>query len=167
MCHDKKAITGKKVDHAPVKGGMCTSCHYPHQSDSEKLLISDKPDICFNCHDKTGFSMQNVHPPVAAGMCMECHRPHTAAIKGLLAEKSVTKTCKKCHTDFDSSVHVLRGLGRKGHPVDIRRKIKGKKGEKILFSCVSCHNPHSTNSVKLFRFEAAAPADICKNCHYY
>jgi predicted CXXCH cytochrome family protein len=33
------------------------------------------------------------------------------------------------------------------------------------FTCTSCHDPHSSNSLKLFRFRAKTPRDICVNCH--
>ena len=40
MCHDPKNT--KKVVHAPVQGGDCTSCHNPHQSPN-KGMLKDSP----------------------------------------------------------------------------------------------------------------------------
>jgi predicted CXXCH cytochrome family protein len=33
------------------------------------------------------------------------------------------------------------------------------------FYCGSCHEPHSTESPKLFRFNAKSSMGLCNNCH--
>jgi predicted CXXCH cytochrome family protein len=33
------------------------------------------------------------------------------------------------------------------------------------FGCLSCHLPHSSESVTLFRFKAKDMFDLCVNCH--
>jgi predicted CXXCH cytochrome family protein len=33
------------------------------------------------------------------------------------------------------------------------------------FYCGSCHNPHSTDSPLLFRFNAKSQTELCINCH--
>ncbi|NIR25510.1 MAG: cytochrome c3 family protein, partial [Gammaproteobacteria bacterium] len=43
-------------------------------------------------------------------------------------------------------------------PKDPRRKSRP-------FTCTSCHEPHSSDSIFMFRFKAKVPTDICVNCH--
>lgn len=171
-CHDKSKFENKII-HAPVGSGMCTSCHSPHQSDNDKLLISAQPDICYNCHDKTDFTKKNVHAAVMMG-CTECHNPHSNKQK-LLFEKSINGLCLlKCHAYVSKAPHVLFTAGTKGHPLRGKRvKTSGGKIEidrdplrpDKEFSCSSCHNPHSSDYVKLFRYKADSAYELCSHCH--
>ncbi len=162
-CHDKDKFGGKKIEHAPVAAGLCLSCHAPHQSDSEKLLAAPTPALCFTCHKTEGFKYENVHPPVAAGMCMSCHRPHSGNNKNLIRAKNKNALCLKCHKEVARRPHAVTGIGR-GHPLKTETVVRmGKRKGKL--SCLSCHLPHSSEWMRLFRFEADAPLDICKNCH--
>jgi predicted CXXCH cytochrome family protein len=160
-CHDKAKFTQKNV-HAAIGMG-CTSCHNPHSSKNAKLLNAEPPGLCFNCHDKAGFSKKNVHPPVAGGMCMSCHTPHSSNEIALLL-KPVNDVCITCHTasDIRRGIHIVRGFSTRGHPV------KGKKDKMRPdrdLSCSSCHNPHSSDWIKLFRYEANSPFVLCLHCH--
>jgi len=168
-CHDKSKFTGKQV-HAPIGAGMCTSCHSPHQSDNEKLLIGTAPDLCYNCHDKAAFSNKNVHAPVAGGMCLGCHKPHAAAEPYLLKNDAV-RLCLECHPAIKTTPHAIAGFGGDGHPLGYLQKKKkpledpSRPGKR--FYCGSCHNPHSTDTPKLFRFEAKSGMALCGNCHKF
>lgn len=161
-CHEEKKFKGK-FTHSPVAGGMCTTCHSPHKSDNEKLLQALAPDLCFNCHDKAGFSKQNIHPPVAGGMCLTCHGPHASDYPAQLLHK-INDVCIECHTqkDLKTGLHVISGFGAGGHPV------KGKKDPKRTgkeFACSSCHDPHSSEWMKLFRYKAQSLFELCQHCH--
>lgn len=164
-CHDKKMFEGKDV-HSPVAAGMCTSCHSPHSSDGEKLLVSAPPDLCFTCHDKAEFSRKYVHMPVAGGLCLTCHKPHASDNMALLLKQPVY-LCLQCHADVRKKPHALAG-GMGAHPIGL--SVRGKElddpvrpGKK--FYCGSCHNPHSSDSMKLFRFNARSSFELCQNCH--
>lgn len=168
-CHDKAKFTDKFI-HAPVGMGMCTMCHTPHQSDNEKLLVSAPPDLCYNCHDKTPFSKKNVHMPVMGGMCMSCHKPH-ASFETQLLQKEPVEVCLECHPDIRKTPHAIAGFSQAGHPVGLT-----KKGRKPLqdparpgkpFYCASCHNPHSSDWIRLFRYQANSAMGICTYCHKY
>jgi len=186
-CHDKKAFEKKHV-HAALGMG-CTSCHNPHSSNTAKLLLSDAPDLCFTCHDKKLFSKKTVHAPVAGGMCLTCHAPHSSDEVALLAN-SPYDLCLTCHSEIlkkphaiSSSLHPL-GPIKKPKPIKVKKK-KRKQAAEVLasapsptpiiimdparpgreFYCGSCHEPHSTDSPKLFRFNAKKDMDICENCH--
>jgi len=188
-CHDKKAFE-KKYVHAALGMG-CTSCHNPHSSNTAKLLLSDAPDLCFTCHDKALFSKKTPHAPVAGGMCLTCHVAHSSDEVALLAN-SPYDLCLTCHGEIAEKPHALGGFGKYGHPLGpikmlkpVKVKKKKKKAVEELdsapsttpiiimdparpgreFYCGSCHEPHSADSPKLFRFPAKDGMDICKNCH--
>jgi len=192
-CHDKKAFE-KKTIHAALGMG-CTSCHNPHSSNTPKLLKAAAPDLCFTCHDKSLFSKKTTHAPVAGGMCLTCHVPHSSDEVLLLTNKpyDLCLTChseiaQKPHAlfGFSAAGHPI-GPFKKQKPVKVKKKKK--KGSPELapapelasapsttpimdparpgreFYCGSCHEPHSTESPKLFRFNVKDNMDICVHCH--
>jgi predicted CXXCH cytochrome family protein len=128
-----------------------------------KLLAAKTPDLCYRCHVMDEFSKKNVHPPISAGMCALCHEPHKAERKKLLT-KSLTKLCLDCHPQVAEEPHAIRGFSQRGHPIS-SKKVVSVDGKKMRLSCRACHDPHSSDSIRLFRFEASAPYDICVNCH--
>lgn len=162
-CHDKTKFEGKTV-HSPVAGGMCTACHSPHSTDTPKLLVSETPGLCFNCHDKAEFTRKNVHAPVQGGMCLQCHTSIHASKEPALLGKRINAVCVVCHQEVPRSPHAVRGLKREGHP------LQGKKDparNDKPFSCASCHNPHSSDSPRLFRYAASSSYELCGHCHNY
>jgi predicted CXXCH cytochrome family protein len=173
-CHDK-AQFGKKVVHAAIGMG-CTGCHVPHSSRNERLLIAAVPDVCMTCHDKTEFSKINVHPPVASGMCLSCHSPHSTDQVAML-HKTPSELCVDCHENVPKALHAITGFTKSGHPLGLPRRSKTgtlRAGQKTLmdplrqerpFSCASCHNPHSSDYRRLFRYAAENTMQLCKLCH--
>ncbi len=159
-CHDKSKFTGTTV-HAAIGMG-CTVCHNPHSSKNAKLLKSETPDLCFNCHDKAEFSRKNVHIPVQAGMCLQCHASIHASKDPALLPKRINAVCFECHKDIQKTPHPVRGIKKAGHPLWLK---KDPKREGKPFSCASCHNPHSSDDPKLFRYKAADKYELCKHCH--
>ncbi len=181
-CHDQSKFNGKVI-HAPVAGGMCTSCHNPHKSDSEKLLVSNMPGLCYTCHDKAKFTRKNVHAAIPAVGCTMCHAPHASAYESLLSG-SVNNVCKSCHVNKTTGVHIVALPGGKIHPISgidpstVKKwvKVPDPKNPKFEIdvpdpknpgkeiTCVSCHDPHSSDFRKLFVQDR-----ICKKCHksYY
>lgn len=155
-CHDQSKFKGKSV-HSPVAGGMCTSCHNPHQTETGKLLMSDQPDLCYNCHDKSLFTKKNVHAAVAMG-CTSCHNPHVSENAKLLS-KAINPLCATCHADKASGRHVMAIPGKGFHPIGGRPE-PGNTGKQM--SCISCHDPHSSDFEKLYPSGA-----ICSKCHNF
>ncbi len=127
-CHDKEIeINGKKTKNIrqlvqtskflhPALNGGCTSCHKPHASTDNYLLISAFPTalyvpgekdnyaVCWECHDSdllelaqtstaTGFrsgerNLHNVHLKGARGRsCVLCHDVHASNNKYLILDK--------------------------------------------------------------------------------
>ncbi|MGE5238657.1 MAG: cytochrome c3 family protein [Chloroflexota bacterium] len=166
-CHDKAKFT-KATVHAAVGMG-CTGCHNPHSSKNARLLVAALPDLCYNCHDKAEFTKKNVHMPVASGECLTCHTPHSSDFPFLLNNQPL-KVCLECHEDVKNRPHAIVGFTTtKGHPIG--EPIKEGKvpddparpGKK--FYCGSCHNPHSSDSPRLFRYKGETSFDLCMHCH--
>lgn len=161
-CHDKTKFNGKFM-HAPVVIGLCMDCHAPHRSENEKLLLKQLPDLCYTCHDVSGFNKKNVHMPVAGGMCLSCHNPHASENEILFRQEPVD-VCFDCHEDIKYQPHVVSG----GHPIGIAkkdRKIDDPLRTGKQFYCGSCHNPHSSDAVKLFRYKVKGAFELCLKCH--
>ncbi len=158
-CHDKEKFTKKDVH--PAIGMGCTGCHNPHSSKNPRLLKSSLPALCYSCHDKIEFTKKHIHPPVATGECMSCHTPHSSDEMALLLKKPID-VCLQCHPDTPHGRHVgsfqQPGGDQAAEPQDPARKGKP-------FYCGSCHNPHSTDSPLLFRFNARSVTELCVNCH--
>jgi len=162
-CHDKGMFT-KKVVHAAIDMG-CTGCHTPHSGENAKLLISAPPELCFSCHDKAEFSKKNIHPPVLSGLCLKCHGPHSSDSMALL-NKPPVDLCLECHGAVEKKPHVIAGINNAGHPLGKKEKKDPKRPDK-QFYCGGCHNPHSSDSMKLFRYPAKATMGLCVNCHKF
>lgn len=141
MCHTQFGT--KKDIHPPVKDGMCTTCHNPHDSDEPKLLMQPLKDLCLSCHPEK-VSHKFVHGPAGTGDCTTCHNPHESDNKRLLVKKDVSEVCFLCHTDIQEELKK-----RVVHPA-------------VLSGCTSCHNPHGGN---FKRFLSAQGKDLCFQCH--
>ena len=166
-CHETLK-QGKSVHQALTMG--CTTCHtgidaraVPHKKKNNlpKGLSSTLPTLCYGCHDKVEFTKKNIHPPVASGSCTTCHTPHSSDEIALLSKKPID-LCAQCHPDTPHGQHISSrqtGSSEQGTgPQDPARPGKP-------FYCGSCHNPHSTDSPLLFRFNAQSVSKLCKNCH--
>ena len=163
-CHDQGTFTKKSV-HAAVSMG-CTSCHDPHSSKNEKLLLSRPPALCFTCHDKTGFTRKVAHQPVSSGDCLICHSPHATDDISLLLNRPAA-LCLQCHPNAGHGRHSSRQL-------PVSEQAEGKIQDPELkdplrpdrpFYCGSCHNPHGAESASLLRFNARSSKEFCLNCH--
>jgi predicted CXXCH cytochrome family protein len=169
-CHMTDELMGRER-HGPYKIGQCGGCHVSHQGDQPKLLIARSPELCFTCHSTEDFKNKYVHKPVAEGRCFDCHGVHTTPYKGLV-KADANEGCRKCHSGVFGGSHPstplppdvkVRGKGgRSGHPVD---KVDDPRRPGRVLSCVSCHNPHSSDWKGLFRYKAEKPADLCQHCH--
>lgn len=164
-CHDRTNYTKKSV-HSAIGMG-CTSCHNPHANNNEKLLASTGPDLCISCHGKTEFSRKNVHAALPMG-CPTCHDPHSSDNPELLTT-ALNDLCLGCHEQVGKTPHAIAGFGKTGHPLGGSRKkiVKDPKREGRIFSCASCHNPHSSDAPKLFRYPAKTAMDLCSHCHKF
>ncbi|NWF75154.1 MAG: hypothetical protein HXY53_01035 [Nitrospirae bacterium] len=176
ICHDISKFKGTS-GHALL--GMCTGCHNPHSSDSDKLLKNDQPNLCYECHEKTKFTKKYVHAIINLGGCTSCHAAHTSEYPSLLLN-STHKLCISCHANKLKLPHVVSLPGKKRHPIDgvidpstIKLiKVEDPKNPKRQIeipdpnvpgkemTCASCHEPHSSDFRSLLTQER-----ICIKCH--
>jgi len=158
-CHNESKFRGKLV-HAPVAKGLCMRCHSPHASNFNSILISDSPEICYRCHDKGPFTKKHIHVVIAVpNGCNLCHNAHASDSPHLLS-KPIIELCTGCHKAQEKGMHLVAPVpGQIVHPVT---GVPDPSNPKRELSCVSCHNPHSSNFPKLFPI-----ARICSKCHPY
>jgi predicted CXXCH cytochrome family protein len=151
-CHAKVGEDLKKVNlHLPGGERACVECHNPHNSSFKRLLVKKIPTVCWKCHKDTVWHYQKMgskHEPNEAGQCIACHNPH-GSDELLLLTKSPISLCGECH---EWMVHVSHPMEK---AVDPRTKLN--------IDCLSCHNPHGTQSEKLLH--AAQERALCIQCH--
>ena len=107
-CHEDTDKAFLKA-HNYIRGSkvVCTSCHDPHRSTEEHLLLPNrhrplafgrcdschrfdgtlqKPvrELCLGCHAKEQFTRRVTHWPVNQGECLSCHDPHASRQPSLL-----------------------------------------------------------------------------------
>jgi len=91
--------------------------------------------------------------------CNLCHNAHVSDSLYLLS-KPVVQLCTGCHIAQKEGMHLLAPVqGQITHPVS---GVPDPSNPKQELSCVSCHDPHSSNFAKLFPV-----ARICTKCHKY
>lgn len=113
QCHAKDAF-GKKVQHVPVAGGMCLSCHRVHSGPNERLLKSPGNALCIECHagvkqrphaatdwNPTGHPLEGAEDPLTGKLlgCVSCHAPHSSDWGRLFRfdARDARGLCKHCH----------------------------------------------------------------------
>ena len=97
-CHKDKAAAMSKYSHMPLTEVKmeCTSCHSPHGSANEKLLVAaGTNETCFSCHaEKRGPYMWE-HLPVTEN-CSNCHDAH-GSNKQRMLKYQLPRLCQNCH----------------------------------------------------------------------
>jgi len=140
--------------------GGCPSCHSPHASDNEKLLLEGQKEICLACHDDVlAKDMTVFHGPINDGKCTPCHDPHGSQHEKLLfgsfpPDAYVPYTgiefelCFRCHnrdlvkhpdTSFATN---FRDGDRNLHYLHVNDAKKGR-------SCRLCHDIHGGTGARL------------------
>lgn len=133
-CHQQRVAQMLRASHMPVGEGKldCVSCHNPHGSPNEKLLVATSVnETCFTCHAEKRGPFLWQHPPVVEN-CSNCHDPHGTTHEKLLKVPK-PRLCQQCH---DPTSHPTQPRGITA--VDARF-IRGRQ-------CVDCHfNIHGSN----------------------
>ena len=89
LCHKEKDFKGAFI-HGPAAVSDCSICHLPHESQFDRLLITDSRKICLYCHQARDVALNPVHAklfnkngtdPGQNGQehpkrCTNCHDPH-------------------------------------------------------------------------------------------
>jgi predicted CXXCH cytochrome family protein len=146
----------------------CMNCHSPHSSDEKKLLLADRKEVCFKCHDQelevNGKKTKNmrqlvtgskvVHPALNGG-CSSCHKPHASTENYLLisafprelyapGKKDNYAVCWECHDSdlLDLAATTTATNFRNGERNLHNLHLRGVRGR----SCVLCHDMHASNN---------------------
>jgi len=134
-CHQERAAQQARFSHMPITQGKmeCTSCHNPHGSPNDKLLLaSSTNETCFTCHaDKRGPFLWE-HAPVVEN-CANCHDPH-GSNKEKMLKVARPRLCQQCHAGT-------------GHPTQ-PRIVSRQADLPFVFNraCSNCHfNIHGSN----------------------
>ena len=159
-----------------AKGELqCTSCHDPHSSPYDKLLVMDntRGGLCLECHDpeywsasahstdSSGWNGKGENPwprseesTVRDNACANCHRSHGAGTpQRLLTFPSEEQNCLLCHNGNVARHNIERELHkRSAHNVFATTGVHDA-AESIAdttphVECVDCHNPHAAQSSK-------------------
>jgi predicted CXXCH cytochrome family protein len=158
LCHQDD-VTMRKVIHPPV-AKSCTECHGAHGAANRNVLkAGEGKKQCYACHQPVDKGRVK-HAALERYGCVACHDPHGTAY-GRLVPKKVNELCGGCHEQQKDGRHVT-SMSAKGHVVggdlvDPRRPNRD-------FTCASCHNPHGSDSPKLF-YMGTTPMDMCASCH--
>lgn len=161
-CH--KSLTLYPFIHGPAAVWSCLSCH---EFQSKPVYSVKKPDtkLCFTCHvqqKEQWYSKKYFHGPFNVGECVICHDPHASGNPFNLV-KSVWDLCVGCHSDKQNGEHIVAGFSViRQHPTR-GKPDPSRKGREL--TCASCHEPHASNSPKLWRLDVGSGIALCKKCH--
>ncbi len=159
-CHQDD-VTGRAVVHKPVAEGKCQDCHGAHGAPNRMILTKgDGKKTCLACHKSFG-DVKTRHLPVERYGCTGCHDPHGTANRFLLA-KPTNELCIGCHPGTADGRHVSAWLPN-GHLIGGGGKLDPRRPDRP-FSCASCHNPHGSDSPKMFYY-GSNPMESCDGCH--
>jgi predicted CXXCH cytochrome family protein len=159
-CHHDD-LTGRPFLHKPAAEGKCAECHGPHGAPNRWVLVKgDGKQACYACHRPVDTGKVK-HAALERYGCSGCHDPHGAGNRFLLAMKT-NDLCISCHPRQPDGTHVSGArTSRGGHivsgPIDPRRPDRE-------FTCASCHNPHGSDSPRLF-YMGASGMESCDGCH--
>ncbi len=134
-CHPQRQAQQQRYSHMPIAQGKleCTSCHNPHGSANEKLLIATSAnETCFSCHAEKRGPFLWEHAPVPES-CANCHDPHGSNHEKLLKVPR-PRLCEQCHASS-------------GHPI-VSRNPALPADLQFVFNrqCSNCHfNIHGSN----------------------
>ncbi|MDH3254408.1 MAG: cytochrome c3 family protein [Acidobacteriota bacterium] len=114
---------------------------------------------------------------VGAELCLACHGAGGAKID---AEGGTITLLDRFQVKSDAlrgqglSILQLSADGKNDHPVTNHRVLGTPTREELAlvktsfegeFTCLTCHDPHKGRSAQLFRWNAEASVDVCKECH--
>ena len=83
-CHKQQALKIRKSSHMPLTEGKmeCTSCHSPHGSNNDRLLVAKVPMLCQRCHVPSrhpatiydGAQLAAASNRILGRGCINCHQ---------------------------------------------------------------------------------------------
>jgi DmsE family decaheme c-type cytochrome len=134
-CHATQVAKLSHYSHMPVEQGKmeCTSCHNPHGTANEKLLVAPSiNETCYTCHTEKRGPYLWEHAPVVES-CANCHDSHGSAHEKML-KVTRPRLCQQCHA---TSGHPIAPRGMT-LPADVQFVFNRQ--------CSTCHfNIHGSN----------------------
>jgi len=189
-----KKIDTAKVQH-PGAQGECIACHNPHAGQTPGFIQPDPVNACLACHTDQADQMKkaHLHQPAFQQGCATCHEPHGGDNNHLLRVAEPNALCLECHgpdrspakldaenlyTIYGGKVKVQQDYFRKtpiiplkygiGHPTD-QHPVSGhsEPGNPASppMTCLTCHQPHSSQRANLLVKDQAANMAFCNTCH--
>ncbi len=161
-CHKKKEDV--KNPHEPAAKGKCTACHSSHSSPYRPLLINSQRQLCFSCHEKTKWELDEykyVHKPATDRGCRVCHEPHGSDYYRLLVKEYTPEfyapfdianyaLCFTCHQanlvlnkETDNATDFRNGKVNL-HYLHVNTQERGR-------TCRTCHATHASNEPRHLR----------------
>lgn len=88
-CHTEKAAAEVAAQglwqHGPVANGWCTSCHNPHKTRRQYMLLqANNAEMCGQCHSPQALQHTPQHTADPTAECTDCHNPHAGRNRLLL-----------------------------------------------------------------------------------
>ncbi len=150
-CH-KTMVAGGKATHPHIMNTTkaCVSCHNPHASNEEKLLLAPQVKLCMGCHFNDEGAGDKAKYITHDGMdCVNCHQPHGGEFDKLLIRND-SDLCARCHEQAHQTTHPV------GPEV-----IDPRTEEPV--TCMSCHKLHGSDFP--FYLPLNPDMELCLQCH--
>jgi predicted CXXCH cytochrome family protein len=164
-CH--RGITSYSVVHGPNFVWTCLTCH-DSQAEPRYALKYPVPQLCYKCHleqEQKRSGKKSYHAPYITNKCSICHNPHASENPGRL-DKPIWLLCVSCHPDHGDGRHVIAsyfwGTRHRKHPTHGVADPSNKGHE---LTCVSCHDPHASDSPMFITRYDTRNFDLCMKCH--
>jgi predicted CXXCH cytochrome family protein len=121
----------------------CSSCHQPHASNVNALLLAPERYLCTSCHTNIGLltTLSVQHAPFEDGPCTSCHTPHGSKYEPLLINP-MPNLCYSCHPKLATL------MSRPSHHPN---------------KCTRCHGVHAAEHD--FLLFADLNSNFCYSCH--
>jgi len=126
-----------------------------------------KDNDCVMCHEPL-VSKTYLHGAVQN--CLDCHAPHDEVTgQAFRLRQKPQALCLMCHDVFHQDSE-MSGHSIGNDPEDSEQQTRDPIYPDKEFTCVSCHNPHSSNQPMLFRYKLvsgdAFGGSKCMMCHW-
>jgi len=164
-CH--RGITSYSFVHGPDLVWSCLTCH-DSQAEPRYAIRYPVPELCYKCHreqQQKRSGKKSYHAPYITNKCGICHNPHASENPGRL-DKPIWLLCVSCHPDQGDGRHVIAayfwGTRHRKHPTH-GVPDPSNKGHEL--TCVSCHDPHASDSPMFITRYDTRNFDLCMKCH--